>query len=213
MLKYVTSVEEFITRHPTKTFSKDEMIILQDVTPRHAYAIKSGYVKGYDINAEGSEQLVWFGAPGDYFPLPWIFSITQATNFFYSAFSDTEVYVIPRSEFIAFLKRNPDALFTTTRRIVARYYDQMRRLNAVGKPKADQKLAHLLHFLALRFGYATKQRNFEISIPLTQQDIANLLGITRETAAIELKKLKDAGFITYEKSRIKVKKAKLREIL
>lgn len=209
----MTTIDSFVSRFPIKSFQKDEMIIMQDTVPTRAFAIKNGFVKGYDINIEGAEQLVWFGAEGDFFPLPWIFSISRSTKFFYSAFSDAEVYVIPRGEFISFLKTQPEALFSMTRRIVARYYDQMRRLNASGKPKADQKLTHLLHFLAMRFGYSNKHKDLEINIPLTQQDIANLLGITRETTAIELRKLKEAGFIDYEKSLILVRKSKIEEIL
>lgn len=43
-----------------------------------------------------------------------------------------------------------------------------------------------------------------IKVPLTHQDIANLVGCTRETASLNLSELKKEGVISYEKKRIKI---------
>jgi CRP-like cAMP-binding protein len=40
-------------------------------------------------------------------------------------------------------------------------------------------------------------KGIEISIPLAHQDIANLTGITRETASVELEKLSHEKIISY----------------
>jgi DNA-binding XRE family transcriptional regulator len=54
----------------------------------------------------------------------------------------------------------------------------------------------------------------QINLRLTQQDFANLVGITRETAATELNKLKKTGAIFYSPGIFyRVKIAKLAQLL
>ena len=75
------------------------------------------------------------------------------------------------------------------------------RLNALQHSRAGDKLIYTLHYLALSHG--ERQPNapkvIQISLQLTHQDFANLTGLTRETAATELNKLKRLGIIDYGK--------------
>jgi CRP/FNR family transcriptional regulator len=63
------------------------------------------------------------------------------------------------------------------------------RINALGESKAADKVLHTIHYLALRFGRDLKTDLVEIPLPITQQDVANFTGLTRETVSVELKKL------------------------
>ncbi len=56
-----------------------------------------------------------------------------------------------------------------------------------------------MHYLALSHGIRKTPQLVEISLNLTHQDFANLTGLTRETAATELNKLKHLGIISYGK--------------
>jgi CRP/FNR family cyclic AMP-dependent transcriptional regulator len=71
------------------------------------------------------------------------------------------------------------------------------RLNALLNLKARDKLVHTLHYLAQTHGQQVKGGMVKINLGLTQQDFANLIGITRETAATELNKLKKLGVVYY----------------
>jgi CRP-like cAMP-binding protein len=72
----------------------------------------------------------------------------------------------------------------------------------------------MLNILAKRFGKENEGGDkSEIIVPLTQQDIANLLGLTRETVATELKKLKDKGYVYYDKWQFVVHTDKLSELM
>ncbi|RMG32782.1 MAG: helix-turn-helix domain-containing protein, partial [Methanobacteriota archaeon] len=48
------------------------------------------------------------------------------------------------------------------------------------------------------------QRTGQIKIPLTHQDIANLVASSRETASLHLSDLKKSGVIAYERKRIRI---------
>ena len=73
------------------------------------------------------------------------------------------------------------------------------RLNALQHSKASDKLTYTLHYLARSHGRALGNNKIEIVLDLKHQDFANLTGLTRETAATELNKLKRAGVIDYSK--------------
>ena len=74
------------------------------------------------------------------------------------------------------------------------------RLNALQHSRASDKLIYTLHYLALTHGNAQEKNTIEITLDLTHQDFANLTGLTRETAATELNKLKKQGIISYGKN-------------
>ncbi len=189
----------YISTFPVKKFEKNQLIVCQGDAPTTVYAIKSGFVKGYDINDQGMEQLLWFGSRMDIFPLGYMFGQIEESQFFYSAFSDVEAYAMKPDDLIQYLSNNPTPLMELTRRLTSTFYDSLHRLNAAERPKASDKIAHTLYFIANRFKKNSPPGVAEISLPLTHQDIANLLGLTRETAAVELKKLKDAKLIYYDK--------------
>jgi CRP-like cAMP-binding protein len=73
------------------------------------------------------------------------------------------------------------------------------RLNALQHSKASDKLLYTLHYLAMSHGRTVAPQEIEITLDLTHQDFANLTGLTRETAATELNKLKRQEVISYDK--------------
>jgi CRP-like cAMP-binding protein len=74
------------------------------------------------------------------------------------------------------------------------------RLNALQHSRASDKLIYTLHYLALTHGKQLNADLIEITLDLTHQDFANLTGLTRETAATELNKLKKQSIINYGKN-------------
>ncbi|MFA5003821.1 MAG: Crp/Fnr family transcriptional regulator [Candidatus Saccharimonadales bacterium] len=208
------SLIKFFRKHPTKRYMKGETIVHQGDTPPCLYAIKSGFVKAYDINSEGSEQLVWFGSQPDIFPTVFFNErLLRPATFFYSAFSNVELHCIDAAKLKKYLRENVEGLYDMYQLTAQRYIDLMMRLGAVEKPKAADKIIYTLDFLASRYHGAVKGDDVEVSLPLTHQDIANLVGLTRETTAMELKKLKDKGYIFYDKWHFTVNRQKLEDRL
>ena len=207
--------QSFVRKFPTTSFEKGATILLKHESPEVVYAIKSGYVKGYDIDAAGAEQLVWLGAKGDFFPVVWAFSLSQNVQYFFSAFSDVVVHKIGRQTFLDFLQNNHLALFEVTKKLAARLADASHHLNAAEKTNAEDKVVHTLYFLSHRFGHISgaDDNEREVILPITHQDIGSLLGLTRETVTTTLRRLKDAGFIDYDKNRFVIFQDKLETLL
>ncbi|HET8671905.1 MAG TPA: Crp/Fnr family transcriptional regulator [Candidatus Saccharimonadales bacterium] len=192
-----TTLSEFVRRYPVRSFKKNETLIFQDDKPLHVYYIKTGYVKGYDIDSQGTEQLLWLGTSGDFCPLLCMFEAEAAIPYFLSALTDVEAYAIRCGDLRSFLEGNYEALREVSNSLMVRLVHTFHHLNAVEKARAEEKIIYSLNFLIRRFG--TNQSTGKVTLPLTHQDIASLIGLSRETATQELKKLKERGYIHYDK--------------
>jgi CRP-like cAMP-binding protein len=120
--------------------------------------------------------------------------------YYYEAFTaDVSVYLVNREDYIAFMKSQPELMFAELERLITNHLGQTMRLNALQHSRASDKLIYTLHYLALSHGRTLGPQHMEITLDLTHQDFANLTGLTRETAATELNKLKHQGVISYNK--------------
>jgi CRP/FNR family cyclic AMP-dependent transcriptional regulator len=120
--------------------------------------------------------------------------------YYYEAFTPlVEVYSIDRAEFVDFIKNRPELLYQELQRSLADQLGASLRLNALQHSRASDKLVYTLHYLALTHGKPASKNLIEITLSLTHQDFANLTGLTRETAATELNRLKKQGVIDYGK--------------
>ncbi len=193
-------IAAFVQSQPIRKFSKDSIMVYQGEVPRSLYAIRTGFVKVYDLSSDGNEQLVGLAGKFDFIPSELLFSRDIAAQFFYAAFTPVEVYVVDKVELDQRIRANPEALYSIVQTVSAKYHGLRHHLTAVQKPRAREKIVYVLYFLALYFVDGKQQNLQKVAIPLTQQDIANLVGITRETAAHELIHLRNEGFISYNKS-------------
>lgn len=209
------ALEKFLAAAPIKKFKKDETLIHQGDKLRKIYIVKTGVVKCCDFSLDGNEQLIWLAAEGEVLPISLLLNIDERARFFYSAFVDAEVYLVKKAEFTAFLKANPDTLYEVCSEITRCFNDLHHRVNATGKPKAREKILYTLAFVADRFKRRHHQdsKQVELSLPLTHQDIANLVGLTRETTAATLKGLKDEGYVDYNKKHFFVHRDKIEKAL
>jgi CRP/FNR family transcriptional regulator, anaerobic regulatory protein len=205
--------EKFIKKYRLKRFSKGEVILHQDERPTVAYIIKSGIVKSYNLTTHGEEKPIAFNLRNELFSLGWVFYKIERSQYYYEAFTDCELYFTPREDYQAFLKVHPDYEHQLFDQVVGRYIDYQMRVNALEQSKAADKVLLTLHFLARRFGHGLKSDLVQIQLPLTQQDMANFMGLTRETTGIELKKLERKGVVIVRRQNYVIHIDKLKEIL
>lgn len=196
----VNYLHAYLERHPTRTFSKGEIIVFQGEAPRSAYVVKTGTVKAYNLSVNGDEKPVAFYAGDNAFPASWIYGKSASSVYYYEAFTaEVEVYVIDRDEFVQYIRKRPELLYQELERLLSDQLGGSLRLNALQHSRASDKLVYTLHYLALTHGHSIDGDTVEIDLALTHQDFANLTGLTRETAATELNKLKKKGVINYGK--------------
>lgn len=190
----------FLEQYSTKTFKKGEIIIFQGEAPRSGYVVKSGTVKAYNLSINGDEKPVSFHSPQSVFPGAWVYGKVPSAIYYYEAFTpEVTLFVINRDDYMSFIKHHPAIMYNELERFMMDQLGKSMRLNALQHSRASDKLLYTLHYLALSHGKNIGSQKTEITLDLTHQDFANLTGLTRETAATELNKLKHRGVINYGK--------------
>lgn len=165
------------------------------------YLIKSGYIKRYLIANDGALGVQSIYGPGYFFPLTPVFSTLfdqninrGAETYYYQTMTPVQIYCIENSVLAEKVKEYPllykDLLFESGRRLQS----NIQQLENVSFRHADRRLAHQLVYFARQFGEKTDSGT-KISLPLTQQDLADILSLTRETVSREMSKLKNKQLI------------------
>jgi CRP/FNR family transcriptional regulator len=188
---------KFLKDSRVLTFKKGEVILFQGEVPKYAHVVKKGIVKTYNLSTKGDEQLMYLSVTSDIFPQAWLFKQAPSALYYYEAFTDCEVYCLPRDNYLSFIIGHPTVLHSELERSIRRDVGVTLRLNALLQPKASAKLVNTLHYFAHAHGTPLNVNQIKLNIILTQQDFANLTGLTRETVAIELSNLKRQGVIAY----------------
>jgi CRP/FNR family cyclic AMP-dependent transcriptional regulator len=189
--------QSFLERFPLIKRGKNQILLFQGEAPRFAHVVKTGIIKTYNVSGQGVEQLVSFQDDLDVFPFTWVWGKAPSALYYYEALSDCEIYCVPRDKYLEFVKSDPELMAEELHKYAHQEVGRTLRLNALLNLKARDKLVHTLHYLAQTHGRPSAGHMVKIDLGLTQQDFANLIGITRETAATELNKLKKKGIIFY----------------
>jgi CRP/FNR family transcriptional regulator len=175
-------------------FTKEETIINGVDEPEGVYLIKEGFVKAYSVPKAGNAKLLLIHEAGEFIPLPWALDGAHTTGLYYEAMTDVTVLRASKDKLRAAMGNNSwlsQEVFKQAVDILAVYTNRIQTLEF--RSARGRVIAELLYF-AERFG---KQQGSKIIInaPITHQDIADSINMTRETASRALGKLFDEGLV------------------
>ena len=165
------------------------------------YLVSSGYVKRYFIANDGRLDIQSIYGPGYFLPLITIFTslfdqkIYEGPEvYYYEAMSTAELYSIDGARLAELVKDDPtlyrDLLVIAGRRLQA----NIQQIENYGLKISHKRVAHRLAFFAREFG-KTDIKGTKILIPLTHQDLADILSVTRETVTQGIIKLRKEQLI------------------
>ena len=184
-----TDIKNYFPDATERTYESGQIIIYDGDAPNLVRFIKSGAVKFYDTDAEGKEKIMHIGGEGSIFPLFYSFEGKDSVNGFYATITKTEVISVSLVDFQQKLKKSPDYAFRTLQWYAEEMDHIVSRLKSLEKSSAKQKILQALYYLSDQ--HSTKTTNqtkwYVINFPLTQQTLADMTGLTRETVNITLK--------------------------
>jgi CRP/FNR family transcriptional regulator, cyclic AMP receptor protein len=183
------ALEKSLSKNPVREIPKNRPLLYQGEIPTMAFYVKSGIVKIYNITGDGEERVVGYESSGGLMPIEWLFGRSQVSLYYYDTFTDCEVIRVPKEELLDYMNINPKVALSYLDRSLAMLMGATIHLHALQQPKARQKLLYIMQYLVLRFGLPGKQNKQMIDLRLTHQEIANIIGITRETVSTEISKL------------------------
>ncbi len=204
-------MEKLFEGLPARKFRKGQILIYEGDPIESIYMLVSGYVKVSNLLANGSQRTIIIYKPGDAFPLTSFLSGEGVARYFYECMTDVEVLVKSQAEFQDMIKGNlemGEQLITYTYRMSQQFIERIETLSA---QSARSKIISLFHYLAKRVGEPDKER-INLKVPLTSQEVADMCGLTRETASLQIIRLKKEGVVSGRRQ-LSLDKAKLKKLV
>lgn len=183
-----------------KTYKKGVVVFHEGQPGVAFYLISSGRVKVFKLGQEGRELIFGIFGDGAIFGDVPVFDggpypATAAT------LVDTDVFYMSRDDFVRLCREYPDISLKIVRVLGKRLRQAHRFVMDIAMKSVPQRLSALLLRLADEYGQI-KDGTVVIDLPLTRQEIAESIGVTRETATRELSKFSRAGTIKLEGRKI-----------
>jgi CRP-like cAMP-binding protein len=203
-------INTFFSQQKIQTYKKGDMIFLPGDPVTDVYFVHAGFIRMYCELGDGKELTLNIFKPGSYFPM--FLVLESAPNaYYFQAMTATKLSKVPKDDVVRFLKNEPDVLFEFTRRLTIGLNGLLTNIQYTLFGPVHTRIVSAILFLAKRFGEKLPDGGVRISLPLTHQDIANVVGIARETASIEIEKLVGKDLILDTKKQITIRNVALLE--
>lgn len=167
--------------------------IFDDGAPADAlYFIESGLVKLFKRDSEGKEIILRLAAPGDLFGEEALRE--QGTRAAAAeVLQEGEIYVIPREVFGLFAAAHPEVWQMLTGLLEQRERELEKKVELLCLKDVEHRILYYVGEVARTLGRAEGQDQY--SVPLSQSELASLIGATRETTSTTLNALARRGLI------------------
>ncbi|TLS50809.1 Crp/Fnr family transcriptional regulator [Paenibacillus antri] len=176
-----------------RKYEKKQIIFHEGGEKEAVFFIQEGLVKTFKTDENGHEQIMSFLKSGDMFPHTGLFDAEPypATA---EAIVETVLLAIPVKSFEQQLLRTPAIAMKIMRVMSEKIRELQGKLQELtGHDVQDRGQSFLLK-LAEHYG-TMKGGEVHIAIPMTHQDVANVIGTTRETVNRLLNQLRKEGIL------------------
>jgi CRP/FNR family transcriptional regulator, cyclic AMP receptor protein len=190
---------DFVKKFPLRPFKKGELLLREGDAADTLLALQTGFVKVTTIFDDGSQRLLSIAGRYDVVPVEQLFSTRSDLRFFYTAMSDGSAYHVDKQTFLHHAADQPSLMNEIARGISQHHDELLDRLLVASNPTVQTKLTAVLGYIAQRFSADTIVDLHTLGLRLTHQDIAEMIGATRETTSLALEVLRRDGVIDYSR--------------
>ena len=161
-------------------YPKGAVLFVEGQAPRGIFVLCKGRVKLSICAPDGKTLIVKIADPGEVLGLS-----ASVSGKPYELTAETvdpcQVNFVKREDFLRFLKEHPDACFKVAEQLSEKYNTACHEVRSLGlSHSAGEKLARLLLEWSSRNGEASKNEP-RVKLALTHEEIAQMIGTSRET--------------------------------
>jgi len=182
-------------------YKKGQIIFNEGNYPLGVYCINKGKVKLAHAGQDGKEQIVKLAKEGDVLGYRSMLS-SERYNASAIALEDTQICFISKEVFFSLLRKNPTLSLEIIRMLALELRLTENRLTDIAQKPVRERMAEALLFLKETYGF--ERDNATISVVLSREDIANLVGTATETAIRLLSEFKHDKIVVFVGKKIKI---------
>lgn len=184
----------------TREYATGTLLCSQGADPDHVLIILEGWVKVTAGRADGHEVMLAIRGPADTIgESGWLNGRPRSANV--KALNRVRALAVPAEQFATFLNGHAHAAQVLARVMVGRMDDADRRMTSQVGTSGPKLLALLLLDLAERYG-VHGPTGVTLPLPLTQHELATMIGRARETVARALTVWRRDGLVETHRMRI-----------
>jgi CRP/FNR family transcriptional regulator, cyclic AMP receptor protein len=182
-----------------RQFPKQTVLISEGDVGDSLYIILSGRVKVYASNEAGREVVINFCGPGEYVGEMSLYGAPRSASVI--TLEPTSCAIVNRAQFSDFIAANPDVVQHLIQTLIHRLRGATENVKSLALSDVYGRLVRLLNTLAVDSGGTIK-----VLEKLTQQDIADRVGASRDMIGKLLKDLVAGGYLLVEDRQITIVK-------
>jgi CRP-like cAMP-binding protein len=181
-------------------------IIMQKEEPGHAlFIVERGAVRIYVPSAQGNDLILAVLGPGDFFgDLSLLDGRPRSASA--SVSMETTLLMLERADFISLLTNRPTAAMAVLEAVAGRLRETDEMASDLAFLDVAGRLAKRLLDLASAHG-VERSGGILIDLAVTQEDLANMIGVTRESVNRNLSEFQSLGLISKIGRRIVIRDA------
>ena len=186
--------------------SRGQQILSPDDPPDRIHIVKKGRVRVYRITPDGKQLTLDIYEKGTILGDMELLGQDRLPEAYAETIEDAVICTITPDELRRLIERYPTIGVNIIGHLTRRLEAAERELEAMAYHRVDQRLARKLLDLGQRFGIKT-ERGTLIQARLTQQELAEMIGTTRETLAHTLGDFRRSGLIDTERHQVIIRDA------
>lgn len=184
---------EFNRHKTTNIYTKGQVIFYEGNRAYGLYCVFSGRVKLYKSGIGGRQQIVRIAGPGDLLGYRSLFA-DEPYHATAEALEDTTICCIDKNAFFPVLAKNPELAIRLIKKLSKELRVAEDLATSIAQKSVRERMAELLLMLKETYGKTTK-RGVVLDIHLSREEMAEMVGITQETAIRLLSEFKRDGLI------------------
>lgn len=185
---------------PARRFTS---LLTSETAPESLFFLDSGYVKITRRGEDSKEVIISIITPGELFGEHALLHKVQRP-FTAEILQEGMIHEIPRDVFLQFTERHPEVWQMLWELALHRQADAEQKISLLCLQDVEYRILHYLSHLAHLFGTpATDTESY--SLPLSQSELASLIGATRETTSTTLNSLSRTGLLHLGRRLVTVK--------
>jgi CRP/FNR family transcriptional regulator len=183
-----------------KNYKKGEMIFFEGEEGEGLFLLETGKIKLTKMVESGDEQILTIIKPGNIFAEVVLFGNADypATAV---ALEDSKLNLIRSQDMEKLIQDKPSIAVKLLNVMSKRLRRAQKLVRDMGLKDTTCRTANLLIYLAEEYGQEQSGK-IRIDLKLTQEELANMIGTTRETISRVLNKLKDENLITISRRKM-----------
>jgi CRP-like cAMP-binding protein len=194
------ALERLFTGVTVGSYRPRQVIYLPGDRAQGVHFLTSGRIKISKVTRDGKELTLAYRSEGDFFGEPCLLDGGPREEMAEAMDASTTVEV-SREALDELLRSDGRAAYKFGRALIARRKDLEARVEQLIFKDVGAKLAELLLTLGQEHG-VSDQRGLVVGLKITHQEMANLIGSTRETVSLTLSQFKRKGLIQTEGRRV-----------